>query len=119
MENFRIFYYRYPKIKIEVGQFTENNNHYCIIQIANQSKEKKFFERPSFIADKVFKENGTMFGHVGDLTFPFLIDSGPKIEFKFPYSVLIRYKNDYKIKKVQAIIKDTLDKKYKSKWTDI
>jgi len=68
---FEFLYDRYPKIKIDVGQFIEDNNHYCIIQITNHSKEKRFVERPSFIADKVFKENGTMFGHVGDLTFQY------------------------------------------------
>ena len=84
--------------------------------MTNRSKQKKFVERPAFIADKVFKESGTMFGHVGDLIFPLNIDPGGKIEFKIPYSVLTKHKKEYEIQKVQAIIKDTLGKKYKSKW---
>ena len=116
---FEFFYDRYPSINIETGQSIEGNNHFCIVQITNRSKQKRFVDAPLFIADKLFKETGYMFGYEGDLTFPFAIDSGEQIEFKIPYSVLTNYKKKYKVKRIRAIIKDTFGKKYKSKWTDI
>jgi len=116
---FEFIYERIPRIKIELGQIIEGNNHFSLVQITNHSKEKRFIEMPVFVDKKVFKDNGSTFGHVGDKTFPLGIDAGERIEFKIPYSFLTEFKNKYKLKKVKAIVEDTLGKKYKSKWTDI
>lgn len=79
----------------------ERDKHYCIVVITNRSSQKRFIERPLFIADKLFNEKGTMFGHEGDVIFPVAIESGEKIEFKVPYSIIKEYKSKYDIKKLK------------------
>jgi hypothetical protein len=123
---------RSGRIKIKVGWITKIEQYsyglgepkaFLNVKIINFSRNKRIIERPQIKIHPRFKNsNDKIFSYINPFdstAFPFTIEHGETMSIEYPLGEVHNSFKNKGIRKIKILVRDSLNKKYTSKWFEL